>query len=422
MAASALPEAVERFCRECGVDREVFETGAPRWRFARVVPFASQWAGMSRGDVLETVREALEPCEGVGGRKRRRAGDDRVDWLPWLPWMVRIPSEVSIRPCPLVSQGALAGIDASSAAACYALDPQPGEAVLDLCAAPGAKFCLLADLMSRRGVLLGVDASRSRILTARSLANQLEVLRRGEHTPGFRAALVCADGASLEVTPDDVGVIPEPLPSGRELFELVSARRSHLASRCSVVADSLQSAGIKVPPSRLIVRESTLPVKEIAVGDGAAAASSKGWDRILVDAPCTHDGSLRHIQKHLAHEKGWEHVLATMDLSSEGVAAAASLQAKLLAHAFSLLRPGGTLVYATCSLTRVQNETVLEAFLSKWADASIDPILGEGWPVVPGDIPGTVRFHPLRNRETSGLFLARIRKEADEKETSQVTG
>jgi 16S rRNA C967 or C1407 C5-methylase (RsmB/RsmF family) len=80
--------------------------------------------------------------------------------VPWLP----LPAEVaflelspaySVASCPLYIAGHVYGMDVASGAAIFALDPQPGEHILDLCCCPGAKLCLIGDLMKGRGSLTG---------------------------------------------------------------------------------------------------------------------------------------------------------------------------------------------------------------------------------------------------------------------------
>lgn len=73
-------------------------------------------------------------------------------------------------------------------------------------------------------------------------------------------------------------------------------------------------------------------------------------DRVLVDAPCSGLGTLRR-----SPDLKWRQ-------TPQSVAAQASLQQAILASAARLLKPGGRLVYATCSLLRDENEAVAEAF------------------------------------------------------------
>ncbi len=398
--------------------------------------------------------------------------------------MLQLPASVSLRGSALEAVGALAGIDAASAAACFALDPLPGQRVLDACAAPGSKLCLLADLMHRRGVLVGLDVSAPRLHTARALARRQQLLRGGWWQPGFRLALVEADAAAELPAAAAAAPLPDRDPGpGRERFALLSGLRDGLRgglrSGMRVVADSAAEAlgrpvpvrggdGTTPPPPLLRPafdlrpaeatasgsrgggagaaagesgsRESTAPAcravaaagagadadadADAAAGPGArhlppgrGAGSGReepGWDRILVDAPCTHDGSLKHIRKLLdAPGGGWGALRRETGLSTRGVEAAAELQLRLATRAFDALRPGGHLLYATCSLTDAQNGAVIEALLRSRPAASLIPVArAGGWPVVPGRLEHTLRFDPLRG-DTSGLFLAKLQRAAE---------
>ncbi|GAB3186643.1 RsmB/NOP family class I SAM-dependent RNA methyltransferase [Hydrogenophaga aquatica] len=79
-------------------------------------------------------------------------------------------------------------------------------------------------------------------------------------------------------------------------------------------------------------------------------------DRVLVDAPCSGLGTLRR-----SPDLKWRQ-------SSEGVAELAMLQGRILASAARLVRPGGRLVYATCSLLEEENEAVARAFAAAHRD------------------------------------------------------
>ena len=79
-------------------------------------------------------------------------------------------------------------------------------------------------------------------------------------------------------------------------------------------------------------------------------------DRVLVDAPCSGLGTLRR-----SPDLKWR-------TDEAGIAAVAELQARILASAARLVKPGGRLVYATCSLLRQENEAVAEAFTAAQRD------------------------------------------------------
>ena len=85
-------------------------------------------------------------------------------------------------------------------------------------------------------------------------------------------------------------------------------------------------------------------------------------DRVLVDAPCSGLGTLRR-----SPDLKWRQTPQT-------VAAQAQLQQAILHSAARLLKPGGRLVYATCSLLREENEAVAEAFGDSHPDFEPMPV------------------------------------------------
>lgn len=78
-----------------------------------------------------------------------------VPWLPAALAFYELPATYSPSACALYTNAHVYGMDAASGAAVMVLGPRPGESVLDLCCCPGAKLCLMADLMQGRGRLTG---------------------------------------------------------------------------------------------------------------------------------------------------------------------------------------------------------------------------------------------------------------------------
>ena len=79
-------------------------------------------------------------------------------------------------------------------------------------------------------------------------------------------------------------------------------------------------------------------------GDGRTIALEPGFDRVLVDAPCSDLGTLASRPDARWHK------------SEEAIEGLARLQAELLGRALELVRPGGTVVYSTCTISRRENE------------------------------------------------------------------
>ena len=125
------------------------------------------------------------------------------------------------------------------------------------------------------------------------------------------------------------------------------------------------------------------------------------FDQILLDAPCSGSGTM------LAGDA------ATCRAFSEKlVRNSAAVQLQLLRKALSLLKPGGTMVYSTCSILEAENEAVLRAAL-KGAKAGLIPVDFPGLeavPRLPCGFPEAVCVCPTAEYE--GFFMAKIRKSA----------
>jgi 16S rRNA (cytosine967-C5)-methyltransferase len=101
---------------------------------------------------------------------------------------------------------------------------------------------------------------------------------------------------------------------------------------------------------------------EVVVADAVEWNSSRGFDGILVDAPCTSTGTIRRHP-----DVAW--------LRQEAdTAALVALQQRLLQKAVTLLRPGGTLVYCTCSLEPEEGEQAISALLANESSMRRAPI------------------------------------------------
>jgi len=122
-------------------------------------------------------------------------------------------------------------------------------------------------------------------------------------------------------------------------------------------------------------------------------------DRVLVDAPCSGLGTLRR-NPDLKWRQG-----------EDSVAELAVKQASILDAAARLVRPGGRVVYATCSLLTAENEAVVDAFLAGHADFTLAPaaqVLARHGVVLEGD---TLRLLPHRHH-TDGFFAAVLDRKA----------
>ncbi len=133
------------------------------------------------------------------------------------------------------------------------------------------------------------------------------------------------------------------------------------------------------------------------------------FDKILIDAPCSGEGMFR---KEPSMIKAWE---------QNGPAFYASLQEDILSQALPMLKPGGYLLYSTCTFSPLEDEGTVEKILSMDPDLELVPIRGyegfaEGNPAFTGSrdpsIRRCVRIFPHR-LDGEGHFLALFHKKED---------
>lgn len=138
----------------------------------------------------------------------------------------------------------------------------------------------------------------------------------------------------------------------------------------------------------------------VVTADGTRPAWGEGaFDRVLVDAPCSGLGALRRRP-----ESRWRR-------TPQDVTDLVPLQRSLLDHALDSVRPGGVVLYATCSPVLAETAGVVSAVLGARADATLEDAhaLLPDVPDCAGPIPGTVQLWPHRHR-TDAMFVALLRK------------
>ena len=141
---------------------------------------------------------------------------------------------------------------------------------------------------------------------------------------------------------------------------------------------------------------------DIVEADGATVAFEDLFDAVLVDAPCTATGTLRR------------HPEAAWIKSPEDVAALQKTQTRLLRHAISLTKPGGTIVYCVCSLEPEEGPDVAAQILAG-GGAERSPIeAGEAGPFAEGLLPdGDLRVFPFMLAEhggCDGFYMTRLKR------------
>ncbi len=128
---------------------------------------------------------------------------------------------------------------------------------------------------------------------------------------------------------------------------------------------------------------------------GAGDAYPNQADRVLVDVPCSGLGVLRRRP-----DARWRK-------SEEEIKKLPALQSELLESAARAVKPGGVLVYSTCTIESAENEEVVRAFLHSHTDFAPDAT-GEHLPLKPSS-DDMVQFYPQRDG-IDGFFIARLRR------------
>ncbi|UXU75825.1 MULTISPECIES: RsmB/NOP family class I SAM-dependent RNA methyltransferase [unclassified Paracoccus (in: a-proteobacteria)] len=279
----------------------------PDWLRAPVV---AAW-GEPAARAIEAAHEAGAPLD-LTPRDEAAAAAMPGERLPTGSW--RLDAGVQVSGLPGYAEGHWWVQDAAAALAVRLLAPQPGEAIADLCAAPGGKTLQLA-------------------------------------------------AAGAQVTALDIS-----------------------AGRLQRVAENLARCGLS---ARLVA------------ADALHWQPGQPLDAVLLDAPCSATGTIRrHPELPLIRDGGQ-------------LAELTALQARLIDHALDLLKPGGRLVYATCSLLPAEGEAQLQAALARHSGLLVET------PAVPGVPPGWfgpeggLRLRPDLWPERGGMdgfFIVRLRK------------
>lgn len=256
---------------------------------------------------LGLMPQPLTWCEGAF-----RLGNEQEDIgtkLPYLVGLMHTQEEVSLIPS-------------------WVLGVQPGDRVLDTCAAPGGKTAHMAVQMENRGTIIANDRSFGRLRALRNVIDRFGLLN---------ISMMTYDAANF------------PRAIGR-------------------------------------------------------------FDRALVDVPCSCEGTTRKNPRVLEKCKRFDYV-------SMG-----RLQQAILRRALEQVRPGGSLVYSTCSYAPEENEMVVQAALDEfgWERVSIEPIALPGFTTQAGlEHWAGKTFHPsMRNairawphhNDSGGFFVALIRR------------
>ncbi|MDI4662746.1 RsmB/NOP family class I SAM-dependent RNA methyltransferase [Xanthobacter autotrophicus] len=162
-----------------------------------------------------------------------------------------------------------------------------------------------------------------------------------------------------------------------------------LDSRLKRAAERFRRAGLHNIETRLLASETDRWVKR----------HKGGFDRVLVDAPCSGTGTWRRNP-----DARWR----VLGLGLENLL---PLQASILASAARLVKPGGRLVYATCSMLAEENEAQVAAFLAAHPAFHVVPLREAAPQLAESAHPDYLSLTPARH-DTDGFFAAVLQREA----------
>jgi 16S rRNA (cytosine967-C5)-methyltransferase len=192
-----------------------------------------------------------------------------------------------------------------------------------------------------------------------------------------------------------------PAP-GERILDLCAAPGGKTTHLAALMGDRGRVVAVEKHPGRAEALRRTAArmgatCVEVRTADAAEPQERAAYDRVLVDPPCSDLGTLA-----ARPDARWRKDPAA-------AAALAARQAAILDAAAAALRPGGVLVYSTCTIAPAENELLVEAFLARRRDFAADDPPSD-LPV--WDHPSVPRFlQTLPHRDgTDGFFIARLRR------------
>jgi 16S rRNA (cytosine967-C5)-methyltransferase len=289
----------------------------PRW-------IAELWFDALGPDTARALMEAgNRPAEAaLRANALRITREDLLTRLPVAAHAADLPEGIVLEApfdafsSPLWEQGLFMPQSRAAMAVARVLDPQPGERVLDLCAAPGGKTTHLAALTGGEADIVAVERHEGR-------------------------------------------------------------------------AEALRRTAARMGAERVTVREA----------DATAIDEPDAYDRVLVDPPCSDLGTLA-----ARPDARWRK-------QPGDVALLAAEQARILRAGAAALRPGGTLVYSTCTISPAENEEIVHAFVAEHPQFAITRAPSDLPVWDHPSVPGFLQTLPHRDG-TDGFFVARLRRAA----------
>jgi 16S rRNA (cytosine967-C5)-methyltransferase len=192
---------------------------------------------------------------------------------------------------------------------------------------------------------------------------------------------------------------------GERILDLCASPGGKTTQMAADMEDTGLLAACDVRPRRIqllndTIRKSGARHAHIVLVDRAGELPfGTPFDRVLVDAPCSGLGTVRRDP-----DIRWRR-------AQDELPALAQAQIALLARAAAVVRPGGRLVYATCSSEPEENEGVIDAFLAEHGDFAVIDLRAEGFPILQPllDDRGMLRTLPYRHA-LEAFFAAAMKR------------
>ena len=287
---------------------------AERW-FAELGPDGARALMRANNEPAESALRANRlrtDASAVIERLAVEGVDARTDVL--APEAVVLGAPYDAHGSSLFEEGLVMPQSRASMLVARAVDPRPGERVLDLCAAPGAKTTHLAALMRGEGEVVAVESDPA------------------------RAEAIAANAARLGAA-----------------------------------------------------------AVQVRVGDASEPGFGTGYDRVLVDPPCSDLGTLQSRP-----DARWRK-------TAEQVEGLRSLQGRILDAAAQAVGPGGRLVYSTCTISAAENERQVQEFLGSHANFRVCDLTTWQPRLATADASGFIQTLPHRDG-TDGFFVAALER------------
>ncbi len=335
-----------------------------------------QRARAGAGFVNALLRRAVSEREQLRAELDDASADDAAVAHSYPPWLARMwwdelgaeearllmaamnePAETALRvntlraqPAALAAELRSAGVEVRGPGGGGLLDPSAGIVVAEASEPVGARI-----------------ATGELVPQSRASQAVIELL---DPRPGDRVLDLCA-APGIKTT-------------------AIAARIEDRGEIHSVESDSRRADELRALCERASVRST-----RVEVADAAEADLGSGYDRILLDPPCSDLGTLASRP-----DARWRK-------SPRSIERVAALQRRLLVRAARALAPGGTLVYSTCTVSVQENEAVA-SLAGEYAEVAADDLGAEHPGLRSRRDPRFLQLLPERDR-TTGFFIARFR-------------